>query len=815
MEEKKVVEILNKVFRFSVVGVVGLVPIFFLPITSNYFSFNKGFVFLTLMTIGFTALLLKSALLGNFEFVSTNFDKWVLAFFASGTLALIFAQNFITSFLGFNMRMADGFIVMPFVYLLFVLIRSEENIEKWADVFLGSLAFSSVLVSIVSMLQYFGVYVFKGISGLETSGSRTFSLLGDSAILPVFVLVGLVLSVSFILRYNDNLKVHISSFFAALLNLLCFIAITSVSWNLSSITLWVIGVAGIGFLIYSSQSFKKSKIGLYILGIVGVVFILIVNIPLLMDSFVKTDDPITQAEQVSTDTSWIIATESVTQNAKRAVFGRGHDGFVYAYNLFRPVEVLRTDLWNQKAVNSTNEFFNVAVEYGVLGLITWIVMWTAIAVWVYKLFKKNHRSPYRGYIYTLSIVIGIVFLSTFFLYMNLVIWMVLALSMGMLVLFASISDSSFGEKFSFDFSASRKKMSGQACDLTKWFVIIPSLIFIFTVGSFLFKVYKAEYIYKRAQNEVAAIGDDDDRLEKLDDVYYNLNRARSTFKYRDAYFADTAVIATDLLKIYSEKAAENESKAQAEMQTDGDSETDVESGQNPQTEMADMESVDTYEDERRSLLNDISKNTTRATDLNQYNPRNWEIKYSVYMELANLTGGGRETALTAINNAIAVDPVNPLYYYNKGLLLTKLGYTQESLQAMAQSLNLRPQLIDVRYDLARMYVGLGEKEKAIQQLELILTILDSSGLSESSAFQRVSSDIENLQQQELEDQDTDVDGGEILEDVKLEDSTELNEQNSDGEDGFDLDTDGGSEVEGGEPGVENGIEVDGESGRTE
>ncbi len=95
----------QKVIKFSIYGLVFLMPLFWLSFSFEAFEFNKTYLLFILVSIGILAWLGKMIFEGKeIRFRRTPLDLFVLGFLAVMILSAIFSQDKISSLLGFYGR---------------------------------------------------------------------------------------------------------------------------------------------------------------------------------------------------------------------------------------------------------------------------------------------------------------------------------------------------------------------------------------------------------------------------------------------------------------------------------------------------------------------------------------------------------------------------------------------------------------------------------------------------------------------------------------------------------------------------------------
>ena len=91
-------------------------------------------------------------------------------------------------------------------------------------------------------------------------------------------------------------------------------------------------------------------------------------------------------------------------------------------------------------------------------------------------------------------------------------------------------------------------------------------------------------------------------------------------------------------------------------------------------------------------------------------------------EQAELSAKMYRQALNDIDTAISLAPQNVGYYIEKGLLCYRVKLFDEGIRVLQEAEQIAPQAPDVHYLLGRLYIQMGEKNKAIVSLKKALEL---------------------------------------------------------------------------------------------
>jgi len=81
-----------------------------------------------------------------------------------------------------------------------------------------------------------------------------------------------------------------------------------------------------------------------------------------------------------------------------------------------------------------------------------------------------------------------------------------------------------------------------------------------------------------------------------------------------------------------------------------------------------------------------------------------------------------QEAIKAMLGAITLAPTDPKLVYNLGLLYAKTGDSNLATQTIEKAVKLKPNYVDARNALALFYEDAGEKDKALEQLQILLKL---------------------------------------------------------------------------------------------
>ncbi len=351
--ENKAVKIINKIISWSIIILVGLMPLFFLPFTSEFYDFNKNMLLFCFVLVLLILWAIKIIFAKEVKFRRTVFDLPLLAIAGAFVLStLLSAPNKLET-----LWLPNGtgtIIALTLFYFIITNNLKNSSLTK----LLNSLTASAVILSLIA------IYQFIGLGEAFINNNSLFAFLKLKIWTPTGGLLPLTI------------------FLAAIL---CFIVVKIYHlWQKkanNSMTVWVNGfmalliTIGLSFSLY--QLFSSAK-------------------PLLL--------PLS--------TAWAIAVESF-KNGKIFLFGVGPKSFLDAFSQFRPASYNLTNLWAVRFNNSSNFYLQLLTTVGTLGLASWL--WLISKIIKNRPFSVVHYSLFLLLLIFLFLPVN--FLNLFIIYL--------------------------------------------------------------------------------------------------------------------------------------------------------------------------------------------------------------------------------------------------------------------------------------------------------------------------------------------------------------------------------------------------------------
>jgi len=315
----KNLNIVNKLIDSTVISLAFLIPVFFLPITTDFFELNK----LALLVLGSIIILVlwgvKILFTKKLAISSSPLDLPILLSLAVFILSTIFSINKDSSIFGIQGRWFPSLI--GFSTLVVFYYASASNIEKATTIKSALYGFliSSSISSLVAILGYYNTPV-----KLFNSVLFTFSGSINSALF--VAALGAVLSLIMMFgEKNKFLKMSLTT--VSLVNFSLLLVLNNVvSW-----VLLITGLLAVAYLVPLAQV-KQSKLNLYVIAGFVISLVLLVVMPATKNVVINNNFP----REINLDVtgSWIVTSSSLRDFP---ILGSGPSTFNLNYTRYKPL----------------------------------------------------------------------------------------------------------------------------------------------------------------------------------------------------------------------------------------------------------------------------------------------------------------------------------------------------------------------------------------------------------------------------------------------------------------------------------------------
>ena len=199
---------IDSTLEWTLYGLVFLMPLFFLPFTTEILELNKQALLFIGTGIITTLYLLRIVLSGSYSFRLSAIHGGILAMIAAYCVATFFSHYPYNSFIGLEKQEFISFATLAAFGILSVVIPNAftQRHVQGAGI---SFFFSIALLSIIGILQYCGIFIYPW----DFARSNTFYPVGQYDLWGAICAVALVIALVTIIRtslYSEGKKLPVS-----------------------------------------------------------------------------------------------------------------------------------------------------------------------------------------------------------------------------------------------------------------------------------------------------------------------------------------------------------------------------------------------------------------------------------------------------------------------------------------------------------------------------------------------------------------------------------------------------------------------------
>ena len=687
----KNLNLISKFIDSTVITLTFLVPIFFLPITTDFFELNK----MALLVLGSLILLvlwgIKILFTKKLAISSSPLDLPILLSLAVFILSTIFSINKDASIFGTQGRWFPSLI--GFATLVVFYYSSASNIDKSSTIKAAVYSFllSSSISSLVAILGYYN-------TPLRIFDSVMFTFSGSINSALFVASLGTVLSL--IMMFGEkNQFVKMSLTVVALTNF-------SLMLVLNNVVSWVLLITGLLAVAYTVpvEQIKQSKLNLYVAAGFIISLILLAALPATNKIVINNNFP----REINLDVtgSWIVASSSLRDFP---ILGSGPSTFNLNYTRYKPLYLNNGNEWSLRFDKPFNELFNVMSTMGILGTAALVFLGIAVIKLAFKIKNMNmDRSEEGNIAETLSaglIITLVSFLVTYAYSINaFALFLFSALLVSKIKMFNKETDLVKHVVLSFTSVSEEVSLSSLSAVKKEYFhYVISAPVFALAIAGFLltYRTYAAEVYMKQAL--VAA------QKNNGNTTYQMMAKAINTNPRKDVYHNLYAQVNIALANSVASKANLS----------------------------------DTDKQTLQSLVSQAIRSSRISTEmLNPLNPVNWEVRASVYKALIGAAENSEQWTINAYNTAIQLDPTNPKLRLDLGgVYYAKKDYLTAA-NLFRQATTLKPNYANAYYNFAEALYNLKDYKNAKTSFEAALSLVEKG----SADYKKVAEELNILKE---------------------------------------------------------------------
>jgi len=661
---EQLINIFSKIIEGGLILLAFLLPLFFLPITSEAFEFPKQILLVFGISLLTIVWIIKMILERSVKILHSPLTLPILIFFGIFFLSTIFSVHRFSSIFGPYPRLHGGLISL-FIYLLtFFLVATCLREKKQIARVLFALCFSGFLIAVIGIFNFFDFYL---LADFLRGRFVTPAGLADGSSL-FLVLIFPILALSFF--FGESLTLRFLSGLAGFFFLFYIFLISQIAAILS---VFLVFLLALFFARFQSSRTAAIRLGAVFLLIL---FLLAINnlgfvksqIPFLKDRLVQHD------LSIDLDTAWAITTGGF-QSLKILALGSGPSTYLFDFTSFKPLGFNQTPFWDLRFEKSFNEYFQIISTLGLLGLIAFIYLLLAIGRMAKEILPKKDL---LSQICLFSVIL-FAFIGFFVPSATLTSW-TFWLFLGLFVSSARLINLTGIREIELSVATVQPRGLSQAKEeILPWLVGLISILVLVPLLWQEANIFRAEIHFTKAQAEQFK-GQPDANF-----ILESLREARDIMPPNDTYRRTLSATTLNFTILGQQQLSE---------------------------------------DTKQWLLQEAIREGEIAVRLAPHNIFNWENLQRVYT-LVTLERNDELLINNIFPQEIFLDPRNPRHWNDLGWVYFNMRNDIDTAKWHFQrAISLKPDFPDARYNLARIYKEEGKKERAVQEYEQTLNLLN-------------------------------------------------------------------------------------------
>ncbi len=141
-----------------------------------------------------------------------------------------------------------------------------------------------------------------------------------------------------------------------------------------------------------------------------------------------------------------------------------------------------------------------------------------------------------------------------------------------------------------------------------------------------------------------------------------------------------------------------------------------------------------------TLIQQAIRDAKVAASLNPQKAENWENLAVIYQNLINASQEAGTWAVDSYNQAIRLDPLNPLLRFSLGGVFYSLKNYDEAINQYGAAITLKPDWANAHYNLSYTYRDKGDFQRAFSEMQNTLALVNPN----SNDFNKATAELEEL-----------------------------------------------------------------------
>ncbi|MBU3934610.1 tetratricopeptide repeat protein [Patescibacteria group bacterium] len=396
-ENSALLRVCDFVSKYSIYALIFLLPVFFLPWTSNVLDFNKQVLLLFLVFLSFFTWMLKT-LISKQLIINWNRTHIIVAVLLIVYLfSTIFSLWRYGSFWGWPLNVSESFITLLGLSIFYFLVSNLFDKKEIVQSAL-LLAFSGFLSLIIGLFQVLGLFIIP----FNFAKIATFNTIGTVGNLGLFIVVLLPLIFTLLMRKKS---IGIILIWAVIFSLVFLLA-------LNFQILWWLVILGCALLVFfgvqKRNLFDNRWLILPMFFLALSLFFIISKPTISLFRTTPIEFYLNQKSSIAIDL------QALKQNP---LFGSGPGTFAYDFARYKNIDFNKDLFWNITFGGATSKVLTVLATTGILGILSFFALMGYVIFWGIKFFFINKVGDEYWNISN-SIFIGFIVLSMGFFFRN-------------------------------------------------------------------------------------------------------------------------------------------------------------------------------------------------------------------------------------------------------------------------------------------------------------------------------------------------------------------------------------------------------------
>lgn len=369
---KRTSRIFDRIARVCLGYFLFLVPIFFLPFTSDFIEFNKQYLLYGFVTVALLAWVAQGFVDRGFRIPRTPLALPLLGLLGVVLISSIFSKDRTASFFGEYERLTFG--VIPFVWYLLLFYLLVHYIHTAAQV--RRAFFLLVAGATVAMLYFWAAVIgFSKIPMLAPFVPLWNTISGVNSRFIVALIVPMLVAFTFLLEMRIS---HTKKVWWGIVAAISFLTILAFGFK------GVFLIGAVGLAVWLAMVFTRLQgIRIPIISLVMVTFFVFVVVAIFGTGGLLRVANFPIEVSLSHRTSWNIAIDTLKEGVGRALVGSGPATFGYDFSAHRSEQFNRNIFWESRFNTASSEIAGLTATIGVIGMV-FLAFLVIVVFWIFK-----------------------------------------------------------------------------------------------------------------------------------------------------------------------------------------------------------------------------------------------------------------------------------------------------------------------------------------------------------------------------------------------------------------------------------------------